>query len=116
MDIDLAADTVRGDDHETILFAWLLPGGRVLTNGCARDWRSILSADEVGLFLRAASINPLEPVVDCDDCPVWPGISEERTVRDFLYPDVDRRRSILRLMRPPSPAHHVLEVEEGKPR
>ena len=120
MNIRHAANAIGGNDHEAVMLAWTMLGVRVLADRGAQDRRPVFTADQVRLLLRSAFINPFEPVVDRDDCPVWPDRFEERSVGDFLYPGIDRWGTVLGPMRPPSPANHVgpekltFLVEEGE--
>ena len=63
-----AAGAVGGDDNETIMLAGLMLADGILTDRSTEDRRPVTVANQVGLFLRTAFVNPLKPVVDRDDC------------------------------------------------
>jgi hypothetical protein len=79
----------------------------ILSNCGAEDRRAVSTANQVGLLLEAAFIDPLKPVVDRDNCPVRPDCAEEWAVGYFLYPGVDRRCAVLRPVWTPSPTDDV---------
>ena len=111
---------VGGDVDEFVMLARRLLGVGGLADRGSEEQRPVTVANEVRLLLRPAFINPFEPVVDCDDCPVWPDRFEECSVGDFLYPGVDRRGAVFGPVWSPSPADHVgpqklaFLVEEGE--
>jgi hypothetical protein len=91
VDIHHAPGAVGGDDDETVMLSWFMFADRVLANCSAEDWRPVTMANQVGLFFRAAFVNPFKPIVDCDDRPMGPDGFKEGSVGDLLNPGVDRR-------------------------
>jgi len=80
---------------------------RVMANSGTKDRRTVPVPDQIGLLLRPAFVDQLEPVVDRDDRPVRPDRAEEWAVGDFLDPGDDRCSMVFCPMRAPPPADHV---------
>lgn len=98
MDIHLAAGTMGGGDHKTVILATVFIAIWQLANGCVQQWRTILSADQVGLLLRPPFVHPLKAIIYECDCPVRLTRPEERVVGHFSDEGIHRRGATLRLV------------------
>ena len=87
----------------TAAFIWIWQ----LSDRGAKDRRAIAVPDQVGLLLRAAFIDPLEPVIDWAYRAVWPDLAEEGAVGHFFGACIDRCGPFLCPVWSPAPAYGI---------
>ncbi len=107
MNVQHAAGAIGRDDDKAVVIPEGCTAHRELPDCRTVDRPLVTSANQPGLPRAVPGIDPFEPVVDRADSAMGPDRSKERAVGDFLDPGIDRRRTILRPVRPPAPALRV---------
>src|SRR5688572_20032275 len=107
MDIEHAADSIGGDDHETVVIPSRRCGCRKLSDGSAENRFVIRATNQPRLSCFIFAVDPFKPVVHGHNQAMSPDRPEERTMGDFLYPGIDRWWAILGPVRAPAPAQIV---------